>query len=79
MHFCLLCGYGANAINPYLAFEGIHKLQPTATCPEDEPVEHLTDHYITAVEEGHPEDDVQDGHLHAAELPRRPSSSRPSV
>ena len=32
MHFCLLCGYGANAINPYLAFESIHKLQPTATC-----------------------------------------------
>ena len=25
MHFCLLCGYGANAINPYLAFEAIHE------------------------------------------------------
>ena len=25
MHFCLLCGYGANAINPYLAFEAIQQ------------------------------------------------------
>jgi hypothetical protein len=21
MHFCLLCGYGANGVNPYMAFE----------------------------------------------------------
>jgi hypothetical protein len=26
MHFCLLCGYGANAINPYLVFESLDEL-----------------------------------------------------
>ena len=33
MHFCLLCGYGANAINPYLAFEAIHKLHADGDLP----------------------------------------------
>ena len=33
MHFCLLCGYGANAINPYMAFEAHPQAPaPTATC-----------------------------------------------
>ena len=35
MHFCLLCGYGANAINPYLAFEAIHKLHADGDLPQD--------------------------------------------
>jgi glutamate synthase (NADPH) large chain len=52
MHFCLLCGYGANAINPYMAFEGIHKLRADGDLPEDEPIEHLIDHYISAVKKG---------------------------
>ena len=52
MHFCLLCGYGANAINPYMAFEGIYKLLADGDLPEDEPVESLIDHYISAVKKG---------------------------
>ena len=52
MHFCLLCGYGANAINPYMAFEGIYKLRADGDLPDEEPIEHLVDHYISAVKKG---------------------------
>ena len=52
MHFCMLCGYGANAINPYMAFEGIYKLRTDGDLPEDEPLEYLIDHYISAVKKG---------------------------
>jgi glutamate synthase domain-containing protein 2/glutamate synthase domain-containing protein 1/glutamate synthase domain-containing protein 3 len=52
MHFCLLCGYGANAINPYLAFEAIHKLHTQGDLPQDMEVTQLVDQYITAVKKG---------------------------
>ena len=52
MHFCLLCGYGANAVNPYMAFEGIHKLHADGDLPADVPVDQLIDQYITAVKKG---------------------------
>ena len=52
MHFCMLCGYGANAINPYLAFEAIQKLHADGDLPRDVGVDQLTDQYITAVKKG---------------------------
>ena len=52
MHFSLLCGYGANAINPYLAFEAIQKLFTDGDLPQNVPVDQLTDQYITAVKKG---------------------------
>ncbi len=52
MHFCLLCGYGANAVNPYLAFEAIHKLHADGDLPADAPSDQLADQYITAVKKG---------------------------
>ncbi len=52
MHFCLLCGYGANAINPYMAFKSIYKLRADGDLSSNEPVEHLIDHYISAVKKG---------------------------
>jgi len=52
MHFCLLCGYGANAINPYMAFEAIGKLRHDGDLPDDCEPEQLCDHYITAVKKG---------------------------
>jgi glutamate synthase domain-containing protein 2/glutamate synthase domain-containing protein 1/glutamate synthase domain-containing protein 3 len=52
MHFAMLCGYGANAINPYMAFEGIYKLSADGDLPGDEPIEYLIDHYISAVKKG---------------------------
>jgi glutamate synthase domain-containing protein 2/glutamate synthase domain-containing protein 1/glutamate synthase domain-containing protein 3 len=52
MHFCLLCGYGANAINPYLAFEAIHRLREDGDLPQDAELDVLFDEYITAVKKG---------------------------
>ncbi len=52
MHFCLLCGYGANAINPYLAFEAVQKLHADGDLPQDIGVDLLIDQYITAVKKG---------------------------
>jgi glutamate synthase domain-containing protein 2/glutamate synthase domain-containing protein 1/glutamate synthase domain-containing protein 3 len=52
MHFCLLCGYGANAVNPYLAFEAIHMLYGEGEFPGvTDPVQ-LCDQYVTAVKKG---------------------------
>ncbi len=33
MHFCLLCGFGANAVNPYLAFEALDELHRQGQFP----------------------------------------------
>jgi glutamate synthase (NADPH/NADH) large chain len=52
MHFCLLCGYGANAIYPYLAFQAIAKLRNEKILPEDADLDELCDHYISAVKKG---------------------------
>jgi glutamate synthase domain-containing protein 2/glutamate synthase domain-containing protein 1/glutamate synthase domain-containing protein 3 len=52
MHFCLLCGYGANAINPYLSFEALSKLQADDDLPAEVPIEQLIDQYVTAVKKG---------------------------
>jgi glutamate synthase domain-containing protein 2/glutamate synthase domain-containing protein 3 len=52
MHFCLLSGYGANAINPYLAFEALQKLHADGDLPHDVAIEQLADQYITAVKKG---------------------------
>ncbi len=35
-HFCLLAGYGAEAINPYLAFETLNAIRPTLSEPISE-------------------------------------------
>ncbi len=52
MHFCLLCGYGANAINPYMAFDAIGKLHAAGDLPEQLELDQLGDQYITAVKKG---------------------------
>jgi len=52
MHFCLLCGYGANAINPYMAFETLDELNRQGELgAEMEPVQ-IADNYIAAVKKG---------------------------
>jgi len=52
MHFCLLCGFGANAVNPYLAFEALDLLQQQGELPEKmEPVQ-IADNYIAAIKKG---------------------------
>jgi len=60
-HFCTLIGYGADAVNPYLAYETITEfgregeLSLTESWREEEPTatpEEAVDRYVEAVEEG---------------------------
>jgi len=52
MHFCLLCGFGANAINPYLAFETLEYLQKQGEIPEEMESTQIADNYIAAIKKG---------------------------
>ena len=52
MHFCLLCGYGANAVNPYLAFEAIENLHRRGDLPAELEPGQLADNYIGAIKKG---------------------------
>jgi glutamate synthase domain-containing protein 2/glutamate synthase domain-containing protein 1/glutamate synthase domain-containing protein 3 len=52
MHFCLLCGYGANAINPYLAFETLFEMQRQGHLPAKMEPTQIADNYIAAVKKG---------------------------
>ena len=52
MHFCLLCGYGANAINPYLAFETLFELRRQNHFPAKMELTQVADNYIAAVKKG---------------------------
>ncbi len=51
MHFALLCGYGAGAINPYLAFESISHMVETGKIQEDYPGESHRK-FVKAIEKG---------------------------
>jgi len=52
MHFCLLCGYGANAINPYLAFEALDELLRLGELPNTIEPTQIADNYIAALKKG---------------------------
>ena len=52
MHYCLLCGFGANAINPYLAFECLDELHRQKELPEEMEPTQIADNYIAAVKKG---------------------------
>ena len=52
MHFALLIGFGASAVNPYLAFETVADLKAKAKIPENIKLETAIDNYITAVKKG---------------------------
>ena len=49
-HFALLAGYGAEAINPYLAFETLRALLPEMPQPISE--QEAVEHYIKAIDKG---------------------------
>ena len=71
MHFALLLGYGASAVNPYLAIETLEDLHAHGAFPAGI---HLGQGF-QELHEGHrqgpAEDLLEDGHLHAAELSGR--------
>ncbi|MFZ0033640.1 MAG: glutamate synthase central domain-containing protein, partial [Sedimentisphaerales bacterium] len=52
MHFCLLCGFGANAVNPYLAFETLDYLHREAELPADMELSQIADNYVAAIKKG---------------------------
>jgi len=52
MHFALLIGYGASAINPYLAFETLEDMYRRSMLPQDLPLEKAIKNYIKAVNKG---------------------------
>lgn len=52
MHFCLLTGFGANAVNPYLALEALNELNRQGRLGNSmEPVQ-IADNYIAAIKKG---------------------------
>ncbi len=52
MHFCLLCGYGANAVNPYLVFEMQPALQKLGELPAAMEADQFCDNLIAAIKKG---------------------------
>ena len=52
MHFALLIGYGASAINPYLAFETIHNLKFRNLLPAKVSAEYAEKNFIKAINKG---------------------------
>jgi glutamate synthase (NADPH/NADH) large chain len=73
-HFCVLAGYGAEAVNPYLAFQTLEHLRVRNGLPYGS--YEVRKNYIKAVGKGDHEGDVQDGHLHLPVLLRRPDLRR---
>jgi hypothetical protein len=52
MHFCLLCGFGANAVNPYLVFELLDELHRQDELPVKMDSTRIADNYIAAIKKG---------------------------
>jgi glutamate synthase (NADPH) large chain len=50
MHFALLIGYGASAINPYLAIETIHDLKRRNMLPEKMTIEQAEKNFIKGID-----------------------------
>jgi len=52
MHFALLIGYGASAINPYLAFETLHDLKRRSLLPHHLSAAYAEKNFIKAINKG---------------------------
>ena len=52
MHFALLIGYGASAINPYLAIETLHDLKRRGLLPDNITAEYAEKNFIKAINKG---------------------------
>ena len=51
-HFCLLAGYGAEAINPYLAFDTLTDMHKRGEFPKEVDAEEVVSRYIKAIGKG---------------------------
>ena len=72
MHFCLLIGYGASAVNPYLAIETLEDLANRGSLLDGITFEKALNNYLKAKERA-AQNDVEDGHIDPAKLLRRAS------
>jgi glutamate synthase domain-containing protein 2/glutamate synthase domain-containing protein 3 len=52
MHFCLLIGYGASAVNPYLAFETVEQMHREGLLPAGLTADKAQANYINAIKKG---------------------------
>src|SRR4029079_10056110 len=52
MHYCLLIGYGASAINPYLAIETIENMASDVLLPEGVTFDKALQNYIKSINKG---------------------------
>jgi glutamate synthase (NADPH) large chain len=52
MHYCVLIGYGASAVNPYLAIETIEDLANSGSLPNGVAAETAIKNYIKAINKG---------------------------
>ena len=80
-HHCLLIGYGADAINPYLAFEALWQARRDGLLDADEFAD--DDKIVVGLSQrrrqGHAQGHGQDGHLDAASRTRARRFSRRSA
>ncbi len=51
-HFCVLAGYGAEAINPYLAFETLADMHKKGEFPKEVDTTEIVERYIKAIDKG---------------------------
>ena len=51
-HFAVLAGYGAEAINPYLAFETLEEMHSNALLPKEVDEKEVISRYIKAIDKG---------------------------
>ncbi len=70
-HVALLVGYGAAAVNPYLAMESVEDLAREGYFVGQEPEDAVAQPHQGA-RQGRPQGDVEDGRLHRRLLHRRP-------
>ncbi|MBZ5594071.1 MAG: glutamate synthase large subunit [Acidobacteriia bacterium] len=52
MHFCLLIGYGASAVNPYLAIETLENMANNGLLPEGVTFEKALKNYLKSINKG---------------------------
>ena len=70
-HFCCLAGYGAEAINPYLAFDTLLDMHKRGEFPDEVDAYEVVYALHQVDRQGHPQGHVQDGHLDLPVLLRR--------
>ena len=71
MHFALLLGYGASAVNPYLAIETLEDLHKSGAFPAGYDLGQGFQKLHEVHRQGPSENFLEDGHFHAAELSGR--------